>query len=429
MVLIFDIGKTNKKAFIFDENYQIVWEKSVHLPETTDEDGDTCEDIALLSAWLTDTWAEIQPQYAVKAINFSTYGASLVYLDENGKPLTPLYNYLKPYPKVLTDKFYEQYGGKQHFAVVSASPVLESLNSGMQLYRLKELQKTVFEQIKYVLHLPQYVSSLFSQKYYADLTSIGCHTNFWDFTTQTYHDWVENEGILSKLPPIQPAQTAKIENGIAIGIGLHDSSAALIPYLLQFKEPFLLLSTGTWNIALNPFNDNPLTYKELEQDCLCYLTYEGQPVKASRLFAGHEHETQIHRLATHFKVNLDAYKTVNYNPSMIAALRLKSLKINELSQFENYEMAYHQLMLEIMNQQIKSIHLILNSKSKVQRIFVDGGFAKNELFMSLLAAAFPNLAIFAAEIAQASALGAASILHKDWNSKPNVYPKINLKKY
>ncbi len=37
-------------------------------------------------------------RYEVKGINFSTYGASLMYLDEQGKRLTPVYNYLKPMP-------------------------------------------------------------------------------------------------------------------------------------------------------------------------------------------------------------------------------------------------------------------------------------------------------------------------------------------
>jgi L-fuculokinase len=105
------------------------------------------------------------------------------------------------------------------------------------------------------------------------------------------------------------------------------------------------------------------------------------------------------------------------------------LEINELDYFEDYEMAYHRLVFEIVNQQIDAIHLILDSKSKIERIFVDGGFANNEIFMLLLAEAFPTLEVFAAEIAQASALGAASVLHDDWNSKPNVYPPIRLKKY
>ena len=56
-------------------------------------------------------------------------------------------------------------------------------------------------------------------------------------------------------------------------------------------------------------------------------------------------------------------------------------------------------------------------------------FAKNEIFMCLLAESFPAIEVLAAEIAQASALGAASVIHNAWNSKRNVYPQINLKKY
>jgi sugar (pentulose or hexulose) kinase len=430
MVLIFDIGKTNKKAFIFDENYQILWQESVNLPETVDEDGDACEDIAVLSAWILATWEAVQSKYPIKAVNFSTYGASLVYLDAHEKPLTPLYNYLKPYPKSLKNQFYEAYGGEESFAVTTASPVLGSLNSGMQLYRFKKEQPKLFKQMKYGLHLPQYVSYLLSKRCYSDITSIGCHTNFWDFTKQDYHDWVEKEQFRSKLPAIRPAKTVtRLENGIVVGIGLHDSSAALIPYLLQFKMPFVLLSTGTWNIALNPFNDNPLTYNELQQDCLCYLTYEGLPVKASRFFAGYEHELQTNRFATHFNVDSDYYKTVPYNPRTITELRFNPLKINNLSNFYNYETAYHQLTLDIVNQQIIALNWILDSKSKIQRLFVDGGFAKNEIFMLLLAESFPEIEVLAAEIAQASALGAASVIHNAWNSKRNVYPQINLKKY
>ncbi len=434
MVLIFDIGKTNKKAFIFDENYQIVWEKSVNLPETTDEDGEVCEDIALLSAWITATWEAIQAEYPIKAINFSTYGASLVYLDAHGKPLTPIYNYLKRYPPSLKTQFYKKYGGEENFAVTTASPVLLSLNSGMQLYRFKMEQPTLFKKVQYCLHLPQYVSFLLTQKCFTDITSIGCHTNFWDFHQKAYHYWVSGEHLTHLLPTIHPPQdaisTRLKSKKVAIGIGLHDSSAALIPYLLQFTEPFLLLSTGTWNIALNPFNDKPLTYKELEQDCLCYLSYNGRPVKASRLFAGHKHELSTKRLATRFKVPLDSYKKLGYNPEAIAQLRLKLLETNDLEVYaEDYETAYYQLMLEIMYQQISALHLVLDSKSKIQRIFVDGGFAKNEIFMFLLAEAFPKLEIFAAEIAQASALGAASVIHDAWNSKTNVYPQIHLKKY
>ena len=59
VITVFDIGKTNKKLFLFDENYQVVYEKSEQLAETTDEDGDTCEDIAALQAFVVNALTEI----------------------------------------------------------------------------------------------------------------------------------------------------------------------------------------------------------------------------------------------------------------------------------------------------------------------------------------------------------------------------------
>ena len=80
---------------------------------------------------------------------------------------------------------------------------------------------------------------LVSGKMFADLTSVGCHTNLWNFETKTYHDWVAREDILEKMLPIatsDKAVIAKLNNQtIKCGIGIHDSSAALIPYLVNFK--------------------------------------------------------------------------------------------------------------------------------------------------------------------------------------------------
>src|SRR5690606_6236149 len=114
----------------------------------------------------------------------------------------------------------------------------------------------------------------------------------------------KKEGILKKLAPLRASDTVVPAtfpgNSYVVGTGLHDSSAALIPYLISFQEPFVLVSTGTWCISFNPFNTTPLTEEELKADCLCYMQYQGKPVKASRLFAGHEHEQAVKRIAQHF---------------------------------------------------------------------------------------------------------------------------------
>jgi sugar (pentulose or hexulose) kinase len=445
-IAIFDIGKTNKKLLLFDEGYQLVYEESMQLPETKDEDGFDCEGIILLTDWVTKSFHKIlqDDRFIIKAVNVAAYGASFVYLDEERKVMLPLYSYLKPYPDKLIKKFYADYGGEKLIGKQTASPSLGNLNSGLQLYRLKYERPEAFSKIKFALHLPQYISYILSAKIHSDITSIGCHTYLWNFDEGNYHTWVTEEGIQEKLPPIKACNeiAGYTDKSIPVGIGLHDSSAALIPYIASFSEPFILLSTGTWSISLNPFNQTPLTSYELNHDCLCFLSYENKPVKASRLFAGYEHEEQVKKFAKYFNKPVEYYNTLACNFEIIDKIKLPSIQSfgtekkeihspsvfpkRNLQEFSTYEEAYHQLIADIIEQQVESTHLILNDTT-VKRIFVDGGFSKNSIYMHLLAKSFPLIEVYAASVAQASALGAALILHQHWNSKPVPFDLMDTK--
>lgn len=448
VIVIFDVGKTNKKLFVFDQDYKIVYERSARFFETEDEDGFPCENIESLRLSVFDGLRDVlkRKQFDVKAINFTTYGASFVYIDEEGNPVAPLYNYLKPYPEELKKKFYDTYGGEEKFSHRTASPVLGSLNSGMQLYRIKYEKPELFKKIKYALHLPQYLSFLITGVVCSDITSIGCHTNLWDFKKNDYHDWVSKEGILPKLAPVKafndvmPAMFPG--SNYNVGIGLHDSSGALIPYQVNFNEPFVLISTGTWCISLNPFNNSNLTKYELQHDCLCYIHYLGKPVKASRLFVGHQYEMQVKRIADHFLKDPSHYRTIDFHPEIIVALQNKKnttdktdtktllkechFSYRDLSTFSDDVEAYHQLMLDVISQQYFSTSLVLEG-TQVRRIFVDGGFSKNLVYMNLLASVFPGIEVFAASMAQATAIGAAFAINKSWNKKPAPNDIIELK--
>ena len=207
--------------------------------------------------------------------------------------------------------------------------------------------------------------------------------------------------------------------------------AALVPYLMNFSEPFILISTGTWCISLNPFNKLPLTAEEIKKDCLCYLQYQGKPVKAARLFSGYEHEQQVKRIGAYFNQNIIKYRNIAFDPEIIARLKKNQPKVvdtgifnkesafaeRDLSVFKSDTEAYHQLVLDLVNLQVASTQLVLKGTT-VKRIFVDGGFNKNSIFMHLLAEALLGIEVFAASMAQASPLGAALAIHRDWNTKP-----------
>ena len=49
---IFDVGKTNKKLFLFNEQYEIVHESQAVFAEMEDEDGDLCDDLGKISSWI-----------------------------------------------------------------------------------------------------------------------------------------------------------------------------------------------------------------------------------------------------------------------------------------------------------------------------------------------------------------------------------------
>jgi len=167
-------------------------------------------------------------------------------------------------------------------------------------------------------------------------------------------------------------------------------------------------------------------------------------VKASRLFAGYEHELQTKKLSEHFNKPLDFYKEIHFDLKMINKIKseknfsegeLKEPMVQQsdfnagsLSRFKNYQTAYHQLITDIITRQRQSTNLVLKG-TDVKRIFVDGGFSNNSIYMNLLAEAFPNIEVCAASVPQASALGAALVMHQHWNENDLPSDLIDLRPY
>ena len=430
--LIFDIGKTNKKALLFDRNLQIVSEEEDIFKEIVDDDGFACDDIEKIEKWILDSTHKYlsDPDFDVKAINFTTYGATLMYIDEKGERLTPVYNYLKPLPEGVAESLYDSYGGMEEFSRKTASPALGMLNSGLQALWLKRYKPEIFEKVAHIMHLPQYLSYKLTGKIASEHTSIGCHTAMWDFDNMHYHEWIRTEGIV--LPePVSVEQVfpaASIRSGVPAGIGIHDSSSSLVPYFKQTKDAFALVSSGTWSINMNPFNHTPLTKEQLEQDCLAYMSVQQKQVKSSRFFLGHIHDVNVERLTEFYKVDRNAYKNVDVDTELLEKYKEKNKgervffsgtmpedfidKNADLAKFGSFKEAYHQMMIDLTGLTADAINLVITPEDNTKNLFVTGGFAKNPLFTRLLAARFCDKTVYTSEIANATSLGAALVIWK-----------------
>jgi hypothetical protein len=190
---------------------------------------------------------------------------------------------------------------------------------------------------------------------------------------------------------------------------------------------------------MNAFNDQPITTAEFKQDVLCYMTYQGKPVKSSRLFAGKEHEIQVKRLSEFFKKPNDYFKSVQYDSLKDVFFSKEITDENEpsiefsfskvdLNQFSDYESAYHALVLNLVELQVLSSNLVLFG-APVKKIFVDGGFGKNVVFMNMLAKRYPGIEVYSSVVSQASALGAAMAIHSLWNLNTIPTKLIELKRF
>lgn len=442
---VFDIGKTNKKFFLFDNELNEISHEYLQFNEIEDDDGFPSEDLTSLIKWMQLCIKNIQgnKKIELRNLNFSTYGASLVHLDGTGRIAAPFYNYLKTMESDVLTRFFEAYD-RHEFSKNTASPIMGWLNSGFQLFYLKYFKPSLFNNIQTSLHFPQYLSSLFTKKYFTDYTSIGCHTAFWDFKKSDYHNWVKEENMDSLLTKVYPsAKSVPIvinNKKVKVGIGVHDSSAAMVPYLKATNKPFVLVSTGTWSICMNFFNKQELTFAALDKDCLNFLSTSGTNVKASRLFLGQEIKEQVRLLSNYFGDKYDTYKTITFNPKYTTKkknfgslkFRYKYLKPSlfgyslpektEYSIFDNYEEAYHKLMDELTTLQIESLKLAIGS-SEIKDIYIDGGFTSNQVFMQLLANKLPDCNIYATSFSLGTALGAALLVNQ--RNLPNQFLQRN----
>ena len=447
--VIFDIGKTNKKCFVFDKQYRVVYQTARQFEEVKDEDGYPTDDLTAIVNWIKNTVATllVSTDYKVVAVNFSAYGASLVHLDSNGNVLTPLYNYTKPLPANLLTTFYEKYGNQWKLAKETASPPSGMLNSGFQLYWLKKTQPELFSKIRWSLHFPQYLSYLFTGIPLSDFSSIGCHTSLWNYEKKDYHEWVYAEQIDRLLAPIVPT-TSSIKvvyegRTLKVGTGIHDSTAALFPYIQADRKPFLLVSTGTWSVSMNPFSSELLNEDDLQEGCLNYMRIDGKPVNAVRLFLGKEYQLQVEKLSQFFNKEKDLHKTITFDVATFQGLTNKAqhkfhfeyLQSNSdqpgttnYEAFASFEQAYHQLMYELVALQCQAIQRATGNMT-IRRIYIDGGFSDNDCFVKLLSLHFQQFQIRTTQSPIGSALGAAMVISGEKVGKRFLKQHYALKKH
>jgi len=193
---------------------------------------------------------------------------------------------------------------------------------------------------------------------------------------------------------------------------------------------------------MNPFNMETLTAEQLSMDCLCYMSITKQPVKSSRLFLGHMHDTAVKKMSAYFKIHENSFSIIKPDLRLLNKMRVKfendyiflnkTDRLRELKDdadlfaFDNFIEGYHQLMVELSDLAIDSINLIIPENDDTQSIYITGGFSKNPLFLKMIASSFPEKRVFTSEVSNATAIGAASVILNSLEKDKPVIPDLGL---
>jgi sugar (pentulose or hexulose) kinase len=449
-IAVIDIGMTNKKTAIYDDRLKQV-DIRYHTFQPKIVDGFETHDLEAMETWFIEQLADLGKRYPVKAIAVTTHGATVVCVGKDGKPALPCIYYTHEPGDDFHDRFYARFGAPEELQAKTGTPFLKALiNPAKGILFAQEQYPEQFKNTAYLLQYPQYWGYRFTGKTGAEGTYMGCHGYLWDQVSQRLSSVAEGLGVSSLMPPklkaswdilgtITPelAQKTGLSGDVILTMGIHDSNSSLLPHFAKKGETgFVLNSTGTWCVCMNPVREYGFSPEELGKVVFFNISAFGTPVKTAIFVGGQEFETWSHTLMKiHRREDLPPCDRARY----ISILREKrAFLLPELTpgsgQFprsrarvveDGREYPYGDISREgrlppcfadyETGLALLRISLVMQSLTALERtgllpgteVFTEGGFRKNEAYNTLLSAALKDNRVFLTDISEATALGAA----------------------
>jgi sugar (pentulose or hexulose) kinase len=469
-IAVIDIGMTNKKAAVYDDalrqldakyrsfESKIVGRKPVH-------------DLDAMEEWFTGALKEFAAKYPIRAVVVSTHGATFVCLGEDGKPALPCLYYTHEPGDDFYDRFYRRFGSPEALQERTGTPAFRAMiNPAKGIFFARERFPGEFNKVTAVLPYPQYWGFRFTGNMGMENTCMGNHTYLWDQVDNTLSSVARDLGITRLIPggaegkpdPAGPqngglsnswdvlgtitdefARKTGLTKDTIVTMGIHDSNSALLPHFAKKGERgFVLNSTGTWCVIMNPVEKYGFAPNELGKIVFFNISAFGTPVKTAIFLGGQEFETWSKLIAAHHgRKDFPGWDESLYR-SILAEKRLFLLpeltpgsgqfpaskaRIVEdgrtflfdgiknavdsggaaflPSCFTDYRTAMAILRISLVMQTLTALER--SGLEKGREVYTEGGFRRDESYNRLLSSALSDNRNFLTDIAEATTLGAA----------------------
>ena len=427
-VAVLDIGKTNVKVALFDDQFRLLAEKSqpnLSRPAPPYRH----YDIDAIWRFLFDTLSEFSREYAIDCIVPTTHGATAAVVGDDPDRDDGLVLPILDYEDTVVDAVEPDYARIRPPFRLTFSPTLGAgLNFGRQLAYLQRAYPDGFARARAVLSYPQYWSWRLSGTMTSGVTSLGNHSDLWEPVKARYSSVVDALQLRPLLPPLasaheavgtlRPALAARAGLSPATRVlsGIHDSNASLLPHLLARAKPFTVVSTGTWVILMAV--GTALDRLDADAGMLANVAADGAPVACGMFMGGREFAHLTEGAST--RALPDDLEEVVAS----GAMALPSFT-NESGPFRRHIGAIvgsvpdrpgARASLATLYTALVTDALLSRLGADAGPLVVDGGFVKSPAFAGVLAALRPRQSVHVAEASAGAARGAA--LLATWPKPP-----------
>lgn len=295
IVAVIDIGKTNAKVALVD----LTTLGEVALRRTTNAPVRQApyphHDVEALWTFILNSLADLNRERRIDAISITTHGATGALVDQTGELVLPVLDYEFDGPDGLA---VEYDAVRPPFAETGTPRLPIGLNLGAQFFWLQKRFPANFAKTASVLMYPQYWALRLTGVAANEVTSLGCHTDLWNPWTSDYSSLVDRMGWRQMMAPVRPAkdrlgpilpelaQRTGLDPQTPVFCGLHDSNASLLPHLLSDAPPFSVVSTGTWVVSMAVGGRK--VELDAARDTLVNVNALGDPVPSARFMGGRE---------------------------------------------------------------------------------------------------------------------------------------------
>ncbi|MDR2370284.1 MAG: carbohydrate kinase [Treponema sp.] len=448
-IAVIDIGMTNKKVAVYDGDLKQVHSVYRNFPPKT-EDGLQTHDLEAMEEWFLEELAEAAKAYPVKAIAVTTHGATMVFTGKDGKPVLPCVYYTYEPGDAFHDEFYARFGAPEKLQAVTGTPYLKAMiNSAKGVYFTLNRYPERFKNAVHLHTYPQYWGSRLTGKTGIEGTYMGCHSYLWDQQKSRLSSVAEELGVAGLLPgrlnnswdimgtiTEETAARTGLGRDTIVTLGIHDSNSSLLPHFAKKGETgFLLNSTGTWCVTMNPVREYGFAPEELGKVVFFNISAFGKPVKTAIFLGGQEFDIwskilmKIHGRNDFPPYNEELYRAVLAEKKIFLLPEItpgtgqfpasqagvvedgKKYPFADLSAdpappcFGSYEKAFAVLRISLVMQSLTAFERA--GLRDGFEIYTEGGFRQNEAYNALVSAALPGNRVFLTDIAEATALGAA----------------------